>query len=102
MTNFDLEKIVDTTDEWIRTRTGIERRHIAADGQTLTDLCEMAAKQAMDAAGVRPEDIDLVVIGTLTPDIVGRRNIVADYRLGRPCDSRDIWRRRRRLNTAAG
>jgi 3-oxoacyl-[acyl-carrier-protein] synthase-3 len=70
MTNFDLEKIVDTTDEWIRTRTGIERRHIAADGQTLTDLCEMAAKQAMDAAGVRPEDIDLVVIGTLTPDIV--------------------------------
>jgi 3-oxoacyl-[acyl-carrier-protein] synthase-3 len=70
VTNFDLEKIVDTTDEWIRTRTGIERRHIAADGQTTTDLCEMAARQAMDAAGVGPEDIDLVVIGTLTPDIV--------------------------------
>ena len=70
MTNFDLEKIVDTTDEWIRTRTGIERRHIAADGQTLTDLCEMAARQAMEAAGVEPEDIDLIVIGTLTPDIL--------------------------------
>jgi len=70
VTNFDLEKIVDTSDEWIRTRTGIERRHIAADGQTTTDLCEMAARQAMDAAGVGPEDIDLVVIGTLTPDIV--------------------------------
>jgi 3-oxoacyl-[acyl-carrier-protein] synthase-3 len=70
MTNFDLEKLVDTTDEWIRTRTGIERRHIAADGQTLADLCEMAARQAMDAAGVGPEDIDLVAIGTLTPDIV--------------------------------
>jgi 3-oxoacyl-[acyl-carrier-protein] synthase-3 len=70
VTNFDLEKMVDTTDEWIRTRTGIERRHMAADGQTTADLCEMAARRAMDAAGVGPEDIDLVVIGTLTPDIV--------------------------------
>ena len=70
MTNFDLEKVVDTTDEWIRTRTGIERRHIAADGQTLADLCELASREAMDAAGVTPEDIDFIAIGTLTPDIV--------------------------------
>jgi 3-oxoacyl-[acyl-carrier-protein] synthase-3 len=70
LTNFDLEKIVDTTDEWIRTRTGIERRHIVSNGQNLSDLCEIAARQAMDAAGVTPEDIDLVAIGTLTPDIV--------------------------------
>lgn len=70
MTNFDLEKIVDTTDEWIRARTGIERRHIAADDQTTTDLAEGAARQAMEAAGVEPGDIDFLVVGTTTPDVV--------------------------------
>ncbi len=54
VTNFDLEKIVDTTDEWIRTRTGIERRHIAADGETTVDLAEHAARRALEAAGVAP------------------------------------------------
>jgi 3-oxoacyl-[acyl-carrier-protein] synthase-3 len=70
LTNFDLEKTLDTSDEWIRSRTGIERRHVAANGQTTTDLCEQAARQAIDAAGIGPEDIDLVIIGTTTPDIV--------------------------------
>ena len=51
VSNFDLEKIMDTTDEWIRTRTGIERRHIAAEGQTTVDLAEMAARRAIEAAG---------------------------------------------------
>ncbi len=68
LTNADLEKMVDTTDEWIRTRTGIERRHIAGEKETTSDLCEHAAREAMQAAGVGPEDIDLIVVGTTTPD----------------------------------
>jgi len=70
LTNHDLERIVDTTDEWIRARTGIERRHIAADDQTTSDLAEMAARQALDAAGVEPGEIDFIVVGTTTPDVV--------------------------------
>ena len=70
LTNFDLEKMIDTTDEWIRTRTGIERRHIAADDEATSDLSERACRAALDAAGVTPADIDLVVVGTCTPDLV--------------------------------
>ena len=70
LTNFDLEKMIDTTDEWIRTRTGIERRHIAADGETTVDLAEHAARRAIAAAGLRPEDIDFIAFGTTTPDLV--------------------------------
>jgi 3-oxoacyl-[acyl-carrier-protein] synthase III len=61
---------VDTTDEWIRTRTGIERRHIAAAGETTVDLGEQAARRAIEAAGVRPQDIDFIAFGTTTPDLV--------------------------------
>ena len=68
LTNFDLEKMVDTSDEWIRDRSGIERRHIAADGETTCDLCEHAARRAMEAAGVDASDIDMIVVGTTTPD----------------------------------
>jgi len=70
VTNADLEKKMDTTDEWIRTRTGIERRHIAADGQTTVDLAEIAARRAIEAAGVTPAEIDFIVFGTTTPDFV--------------------------------
>ena len=70
MTNFDLEKIVDTTDEWIRTRTGVERRHVVEPEQTTSDMCCEAAKVAMEDAGVKPEDIDFVITGTTTPDVV--------------------------------
>ena len=70
LTNAELEKMVDTTDEWIRSRTGIERRHIAADDQTTTDLAEIAARQAMESAGVQASDIDFIVVGTTTPDVV--------------------------------
>src|SRR5690242_21321821 len=70
VTNFDLEKTMDTTDEWIRTRTGIERRHIAAEGQTTVDLAEVAARRAIEAAGVTPAEIDFIVFGTTTPDLV--------------------------------
>jgi len=70
MTNAELETMVDTSDEWIRTRTGVERRHIAADDQSCSDLCVEAAKKAMEAAGVGPGDIDLIVVGTTTPDLL--------------------------------
>ncbi len=70
MTNADLEKMVDTSDEWIRTRTGVERRHIAAEGQGTSDLCAGAARCAMEAAGVGPQDVDLVAVGTTTPDLL--------------------------------
>ena len=70
LTNRDLEKMVDTTDEWIVSRTGIQRRHIAAEHETNLDFCEQAARNAMQAAGVGPGDIDLVIVGTTTPDQV--------------------------------
>ena len=68
MTNADLEKIVDTTDEWIRDRTGITQRHIAADGEYTVDLAEHAARRALEAAGKTPADIDLIIVATTTPD----------------------------------
>ncbi len=70
LTNADLEKIVDTTDEWIRTRTGIEERHVVVEGETTADLAEKAARLAMADAQVGPEDIDLICIGTTTPDLI--------------------------------
>jgi 3-oxoacyl-[acyl-carrier-protein] synthase III len=70
LTNFDLERMMDTTDEWIRDRTGIERRHIAAAGETTVDFAEHAARRAIEAAGVRPEDVDFIAFGTTTPDLV--------------------------------
>jgi 3-oxoacyl-[acyl-carrier-protein] synthase-3 len=70
LTNFDLEKLVDTSDAWIRDRTGIERRHIAADGETTVDLAEHAARRAIEAAGLQPEEIDFIAFGTTTPDLV--------------------------------
>jgi len=70
VTNADLEKIVDTNDEWIRTRSGIEQRHIAADDETTADLAIAAAEKAMEAAGVTAEDIDFIAVGTTTPDLV--------------------------------
>ena len=70
LTNADLEALVDTSDEWIRTRTGISQRHVAADGETTTDLAEHAARRAIAAAGVSASDVDLICVGTTTPDLV--------------------------------
>jgi len=70
LTNADLEKMVDTTDAWITERSGIRERHIAADGQTTCDLAEFAARRAIDAAGIAPGDIDLIIMATTTPDRV--------------------------------
>lgn len=69
VTNADLEKIVDTNDEWIRTRTGIEQRHLAEPGAALSDLATEAAQKALDDAGVNAEEIDLIVFGTVTGDM---------------------------------
>lgn len=70
LTNKDLENIVDTSDEWIVSRTGIRERHIAAEGELASDLAVQAAGQAMTAAGVTAEDIDLIIVATSTPDMI--------------------------------
>ncbi|TCN27880.1 beta-ketoacyl-ACP synthase III [Mesobacillus foraminis] len=68
VTNLDLEKVMDTSDEWIRTRTGIEERRIAGDDVDTSDLAYKAAVKAMEDAKVAPEDIDLILVATVTPD----------------------------------
>lgn len=68
LSNADLAKIVDTSDEWIVTRTGIRERRIAAAGETTSDMCTKAARLAMESAGVTAEEIDLIIVGTVTPD----------------------------------
>jgi len=70
MTNADLEKIVDTSDQWITERTGIRKRHIVAENETTCDLAEHAARNALQAADVKPADIDLIIVATTTPDRV--------------------------------
>jgi 3-oxoacyl-[acyl-carrier-protein] synthase-3 len=69
VTNDDLAKIVDTSDEWIRERTGIQRRHKAADDQAVSDLAVAAARKALADAGRTPEDVDLIVVATTTGDL---------------------------------
>lgn len=68
LTNDDLAKVVDTSDEWIRQRTGIVQRHVAADGENTSDLAVSAARSAMQDAGLRIDDIDLIIVATATPD----------------------------------
>ena len=70
MTNQEFEKIVDTSDEWIRERSGIKRRHIAAEGETTSDMGVAAALKAIDAASIENTDIDLIIVATTTPDKV--------------------------------
>jgi 3-oxoacyl-[acyl-carrier-protein] synthase-3 len=70
LTNADLEKFVDTTDQWIVERTGIKQRHIAAEGETTGDMAYEAAKRAMEAADVDPSEIDFLALGTTTPDLI--------------------------------
>ncbi len=70
LSNADLETLVDTSDEWIKTRTGIETRHIASDTEDTSDLCVNAAKAALEKAGLTPDDIDFIMVGTVSPDYV--------------------------------
>ncbi len=69
LTNFDLEKIVETSDEWIRTRSGIRERHICDEKTATSDMAVIAAEMAIKDAGIKPKDIDAIVLGTATPDM---------------------------------
>jgi len=92
VTNADLEKILDTSDQWIQERTGIRERRIAHENETSSDMAEAAAQQAMDAAGVNPEEIGLLVVGTTTPDLVFPSTAcLIQSRLGLPdCGAMDV------------
>ena len=70
VTNYDLAKTVETTDEWIRERTGIKKRHVAADGEMSSDMGLAAARRAMEMAGIDASEVDLIVVATTTPDKV--------------------------------
>ncbi|KOQ79211.1 ketoacyl-ACP synthase III [Stenotrophomonas maltophilia] len=70
LTNADLEKMVETSDEWIQSRTGIRERHIAAEGETTSDLGYNAALRALEAAGIDASQLDMIVVGTTTPDLI--------------------------------
>ncbi len=70
LTNFDLEKMVETTDEWIQSRTGIRERHIAEKGQSSSDLGTEASKIALEQAGLAASDLDLIIVATITPDML--------------------------------
>ncbi len=70
VSNFDLEKIMDTSDEWIRTRTGIKERRVVSENEATSDLASRAALKAIENANITPEDIDLIIVATLTPDML--------------------------------
>jgi 3-oxoacyl-[acyl-carrier-protein] synthase-3 len=92
VTNHDLEKTLDTSDEWIRERTGIKRRHIAADNETTSSMGLVAAQRAMEMAGVGPDEIELIVVGTATPDkIFPATACIIQRRLGvKGCPAFDV------------
>jgi len=92
VTNADLEKTLDTTDEWIRDRTGISERRVARDDETSGDMAEVAAQRAMEAAGIDPQNIGLLVLGTTTPDLVFPSTAcLLQSRLGLPdCGAMDV------------
>ncbi len=70
LTNEDFAKMVDTSDEWIRTRTGIQRRHIAGENESTADLATEAAKKALAMAGIEPTNLDVIIVATITPEMV--------------------------------
>jgi 3-oxoacyl-[acyl-carrier-protein] synthase-3 len=83
VTNHDLEKMMDTSDDWIRERTGIKRRHIAADGETTASMGLEAAKRALEMAGTDANEIDLIIVGTCTPDkVIPASACIIQRRLG--------------------
>lgn len=91
LTNFDLEKIVDTTDDWIRTRTGIRERHIAEKGEKASDLGMHAATEAIRNAGMTPTDIDLIIVATITPDMFFPSTACnIQHKIGAKCGAFDL------------
>jgi 3-oxoacyl-[acyl-carrier-protein] synthase-3 len=91
-TNFDLEKVVDTTDAWIVERTGIRSRHITPDGLATSDLARFAAERALESAGLSAKDLDMIVVATVTPDMqLPATAVFVQQKLGAPvCPSFDI------------
>ncbi len=92
LTNAELEKRVETSDEWIRERTGIEQRHIAAAGECTSDLAVAAAEKALAAAGVAASELDLIIVGTTTPDVIFPSTAcLVQHRLGaKDCPAFDV------------
>lgn len=91
LTNFDLEKIVDTSDEWIQTRTGIKERRIAEKGTATSDLAAKAALQALKASHLKPTDLDLIILATISPDMVFPSTAcVVQNKIGATCAGFDI------------
>ena len=92
VTNGDLEKILDTSDQWIRERTGICERRVAHEGETSADMAEVAGQRALKAAGIHPEEVGLLVVGTTTPDLVFPSTAcLLQARLGLPdCGAMDV------------
>ena len=70
VTNADLEKMVETTDEWITTRTGIKERHFAADNEAVSHMSAKAAERALDSAGLKASDLDMIIVGTFSGDLL--------------------------------
>lgn len=91
LTNADLEKMIDTTDEWILTRTGIRERRIAEKGVPTSDLAAAAARNALDSAGIPVSDIDLIIVATITPDMLFPSTAcIVQHKLGANCPAYDI------------
>lgn len=92
LTNHDLERMVDTSDEWIRSRTGITQRHIAADHEMASDLALHASRKAMEASGIKAEEIDLIIVATTTPDMIfpSTACILQDKLGARDCPAFDV------------
>ena len=91
LTNYDLEKIVDTTDEWIRSRTGIRERRIAEKGTATSDLAAKASLEAITSAGLTPTDIDLIILATISPDMFFPSTAcLVQQKIGAKCPGFDI------------
>jgi len=91
-TNLDLEKMVDTTDAWITERTGIKERRVTPEGMVTSDLALFAARRALDSAGVSPSDLDMIIVGTVTPDMpMPATAVFLQQKLGAPvCPAFDL------------
>ena len=93
VTNDDIAKLVDTTDEWIVERSGIKQRYVLAEGESLADISKVAAQRAMEAAGVTKDDIDMIILATTTPDRTFPSNaVLLQELLGIPeCPAFDVY-----------